>query len=102
MHPGAGGPAIILKNAGTDATMGFVKAKHSPKAMALRDGPPHPAPAPPLVHLAHAPPGVGPNAVYGARVLARRACFAGGGSLADTGELSWRRRAGWLAGCQGC
>jgi hypothetical protein len=45
MHPGAGGPAIILKNAGTDATMGFVKAKHSPKAMALRDGPPRPRPA---------------------------------------------------------
>jgi cytochrome b involved in lipid metabolism len=44
MHPGAGGPAIILKNAGTDATMGFVKAKHSPKAMALRDGPPPPPP----------------------------------------------------------
>jgi len=38
MHPGAGGPAIIIKNAGTDATTGFAKAKHSPKAMGTRDG----------------------------------------------------------------
>jgi isopentenyl diphosphate isomerase/L-lactate dehydrogenase-like FMN-dependent dehydrogenase/cytochrome b561 len=37
LHPGAGGPAIIIKNAGTDATTGFMKAKHSPKAMGLRD-----------------------------------------------------------------
>ena len=38
LHPGAAGPAIIIKNAGTDATQGFMKAKHSPKAMDIRDG----------------------------------------------------------------
>ena len=38
LHPGAAGPAIIIKNAGTDATQGFMKAKHSPKAMGIRDG----------------------------------------------------------------
>ena len=38
LHPGAAGPAIILKNAGMDATSGFMKAKHSPKAHDLRDG----------------------------------------------------------------
>jgi isopentenyl diphosphate isomerase/L-lactate dehydrogenase-like FMN-dependent dehydrogenase/predicted heme/steroid binding protein len=37
-HPGATGPDIIIKNAGTDATQGFMKAKHSPKAMGIRDG----------------------------------------------------------------
>ena len=38
MHPGFGGPGIILKNAGMDATSGFRKAKHSPKAMGIKDG----------------------------------------------------------------
>ena len=38
LHPGATGPDIIIKNAGQDATSGFMKAKHSPKAHDLRDG----------------------------------------------------------------
>ena len=37
-HPGASGPDIIKKNAGTDATQGFKKAGHSPKAMGIQDG----------------------------------------------------------------
>eukprot|EP01047_Picozoa_sp_COSAG01_P027766 COSAG01_NODE_1843_length_9071_cov_527.289122_1_plen_296_part_10 len=37
-HPGASGPDILKKVAGTDATNGFKKAGHSPKAMGLRDG----------------------------------------------------------------
>ena len=36
-HPGADGPAILIRNAGTDATAGFLKAKHSPKAKGIRD-----------------------------------------------------------------
>ena len=36
-HPGFGGPGIILKNAGKDATHGFQHAKHSPKAVGIRD-----------------------------------------------------------------
>ena len=36
-HPGFGGPGIILKNAGGDATHGFKHAKHSPKAVGVRD-----------------------------------------------------------------
>lgn len=36
-HPGFGGPGIILKNAGGDATHGFKHAKHSPKAVGIRD-----------------------------------------------------------------
>jgi isopentenyl diphosphate isomerase/L-lactate dehydrogenase-like FMN-dependent dehydrogenase len=36
-HPGFGGPGIILKNAGQDATHGFKHAKHSPKAHGVRD-----------------------------------------------------------------
>ena len=38
VHPGFGGPAIILKNAGADATKGFRDAKHSPKAVAVQVG----------------------------------------------------------------
>jgi len=38
MHPGFGGPGIIIKNAGADATGGFRKAKHSPKANGVKDG----------------------------------------------------------------
>ena len=38
IHPGFGGPAIIVKNAGMDATQGFRKAKHSPKAMDIQKG----------------------------------------------------------------
>jgi cytochrome b involved in lipid metabolism len=53
LHPGHGGPAIIIKNAGMDATDGFMKAKHSPNAMDLRAGvtlPPHAAAALPTGH----------------------------------------------------
>lgn len=38
VHPGFGGPGIILKNAGEDATAGFRKAKHSPKAVKIQEG----------------------------------------------------------------
>jgi len=38
VHPGFGGPAIIVKNAGADATKGFRDAKHSPKAMDVQKG----------------------------------------------------------------
>merc|ERR1719424_1338624 len=36
MHPAPAGPAVIQKNAGSDASSGFRSAKHSPKAMELR------------------------------------------------------------------
>jgi isopentenyl diphosphate isomerase/L-lactate dehydrogenase-like FMN-dependent dehydrogenase len=38
IHPGFGGPSIIIKNAGADATQGFRKAKHSPKAQEIQGG----------------------------------------------------------------
>ena len=38
VHPGFGGPAIIVKNAGMDASAGFRKAKHSPKAKEIQGG----------------------------------------------------------------
>ena len=37
-HPGATGPETIIKVAGSDATTGFLKAGHSPKAMGIREG----------------------------------------------------------------
>lgn len=38
LHPGHGGPAIIIKNAGQDATKAFKDAKHSPNAMDIKNG----------------------------------------------------------------